>query len=224
MEIAPNVHWIDLGSVNVYLTVDEDGLTLIDTGMPRKQDDIMAYVRQIGRDPSEIKRILITHADIDHAGSLAAVQKVTSAAVHVSAASAELIAKGTSPKHNFWPMDFFSRFWKYQALSKRVQVLNEGDSLPVLGGLEVLNTPGHTMDHISFFSPSTGIALIGDEFSTRKNTLSTSPPMISADSAAVATSGRKLFNLNITLFACGHGTPMKSEDPSVAALKQQLLG
>ena len=80
------------------------------------------------------------------------------------------------------------------------------------------------MDHISFFSPSTGIALIGDEFSTRKNTLSTSPPMISADSAAVATSGRKLFNLNITLFACGHGTPMKSEDPSVAALKQQLLG
>lgn len=222
MEIAPNVHWINLGQVNVFLITEEDGLTLIDAGTPRKQSDILSYVRQIGRDPNDIRRILITHADIDHVGSLAAVQKATGAAVYASQASAALIAKGAPPKHNFWPMDLVGKFWKYTPISKRMNTIDESDSLPVLGGLEVINTPGHTMDHISFFSPSTGIAFIGDEFSTRNDKLGISPSMISADAAAVAASGRKLLDLNITLFACGHGTPMKNDHPSVAALKEQL--
>lgn len=224
MEIAPQIHQINLGYVNAYLAVEQDGLTLIDTGMPRRQDDILAYVQKIGRAPGDVKRILITHADIDHVGSLAAVQQTTGADVYASEASAALIARGAAPKHNFLIMDLVGKFWKYKRLDKQqINILREGDILPILGGLKVLDTPGHTLDHISFFSPETKVAIIGDALATRGDKLTISPPLISADSQAAEASGRKLLELGIILFACGHGTPMKDSDPTVAALKEQLL-
>src|SRR3954466_13478211 len=58
-----------LGAVNAFLVVDDDGLTLVDTMIPRSQDAILAAARELGQ---PIARIALTHAPGDHAGSLAA--------------------------------------------------------------------------------------------------------------------------------------------------------
>ena len=79
MEIFPHLHWLNLGSVNVYLLVEEAGLTLIDTGIPRSEGKILAYVRQLGHEAADIKHIILTHADIDHAGSAKALLEATGA-------------------------------------------------------------------------------------------------------------------------------------------------
>jgi len=34
-EILPDVYWLEGSRGNIFLFVDEDGLTLVDTGMPR---------------------------------------------------------------------------------------------------------------------------------------------------------------------------------------------
>ena len=73
MEIILNVHLITATFVNMYLIVDPDGLTLIDTGMSGSEKRILKYTADLGRAPSDVRRIIITHSDADHVGGLAAL-------------------------------------------------------------------------------------------------------------------------------------------------------
>ena len=59
-----------LGAVNAYLVVEDDGLTLVDTMIPRSQDGILAAARDLG---APIVRIALTHAHGHHVGSLEVV-------------------------------------------------------------------------------------------------------------------------------------------------------
>ena len=63
--VAPGVYCLDAGRVNLYLCLEEDGLTLIDSGMPRQEKLVWAALVELGRQPSDLKHILITHADIE---------------------------------------------------------------------------------------------------------------------------------------------------------------
>ena len=211
MEIAANIHWIKTSYSNVYLCIDEDGLTLIDTGMPKQTETILAYVRQLGRQPADIKRILITHADVDHAGSLAELQAQTGATVYSDAATAALLQTGKSPDHLPWLMQqLTNRFFRYGAVdSSKIQIVREGDKLEILGGLEPIAAPGHTAEHHAFFSPSTGVLFTGDALNTRDDRLQLTPKRITADLPAARLTAQRLLMLQPAVFACGHGTPLK---------------
>jgi glyoxylase-like metal-dependent hydrolase (beta-lactamase superfamily II) len=74
MEISPNVHRIDGRASNLYLCQDEDGLTLIDSGLPERRHLVFDAIKRLRRHPSALVRILATHADLDHAGSATHVQ------------------------------------------------------------------------------------------------------------------------------------------------------
>src|SRR3954463_12690708 len=59
-----------LGAVNAYLVAEDDGLTLVDTMLPRSESGILDAARDLGR---PIVRIALTHAHGDHVGSLDAL-------------------------------------------------------------------------------------------------------------------------------------------------------
>ncbi|MCB8977544.1 MAG: MBL fold metallo-hydrolase [Ardenticatenaceae bacterium] len=209
MEIAPNVHWLETTSSNVYLVVEPPNIVLIDASMPRQQGAIFDFLRQVGYQPTDLTHILVTHADMDHVGSLAAVQAASAAQVMAGADSAQLINRGKSPKHMpavvQWIID---TFMKYGAVAQEtIAVFKDGDTLPFLGGLQVLATPGHTLDHFSFFSPSTGVLFTGDALNTRNGRINLTPPRITADQTAARRSATRLLQLSPTVIACGHGTP-----------------
>lgn len=209
MEIAPNVHWLETTSSNVYLVVEPPNIVLIDASMPRQQGAIFDFLRQVGYQPTDLTHILVTHADMDHVGSLAAVQAASAAQVMAGADSAQLINRGKSPKHMpavvQWIID---TFMKYGAVAQEtIAVFKDGDTLPFLGGLQVLATPGHTLDHFSFFSPSTGVLFTGDALNTRNGRINLTPPRITADQTAARSSATRLLQLSPTVIACGHGTP-----------------
>ncbi|MFQ5436375.1 MAG: MBL fold metallo-hydrolase [Anaerolineae bacterium] len=193
-EIAPGVYWLTKGSVNLYLCDEPDGLTLIDAGMPKQQDLVWEALADLGKRPSDLVRILITHADIDHAGGAAAIQEKSGAAVFTSAATSELLKRGDSPQHLPWLMQFVvDHFMGYGPVSEAaIRPCQPGDDLSVLGGLQVLATPGHTMDHISFYNPTTGILFAGDALQTRNNKLALNPKRITADMETAVQSGIKL--------------------------------
>jgi glyoxylase-like metal-dependent hydrolase (beta-lactamase superfamily II) len=66
--VAPNVYRLSgLMVGNVYLTIDPDGMTLIDTSIPRSGTKILQQIAALGRPLSDLKSILITHAHPDHA-------------------------------------------------------------------------------------------------------------------------------------------------------------
>ncbi len=74
MHIIPNVYRIPGVMANPYLILDADGLTLIDTSMPSSENKIPRYVRDLGHALGDLKRIVMTHADMDHAGGVAALR------------------------------------------------------------------------------------------------------------------------------------------------------
>ena len=68
MEVLPNLFWIEGRASNTFLWRDESGLIMVDTGMPGDARKIMTYMADNGMELTEVEAILITHADIDHAG------------------------------------------------------------------------------------------------------------------------------------------------------------
>jgi len=214
MQIRPDVYWLKGKASNFYLCVGEDGLTLIDAGMPGEQKLVFSLLDQLGHEPSQIARILVTHADIDHAGSLAAIQAVSGAQVYAGEMTARYLQMGKSPEHLPGLVQWLSdTFIKYPpATINDIDCFSDGDELPVLGGLEVLATPGHTNDHFSFYSPSTGVLFAGDAIDTRNGRLNRSRKWLTADEEKANQSAIKLIELAPATFASGHGDPCTGHD------------
>lgn len=225
MELFPNVHWLQIPFANAYLCLDDGQITVIDTGPPRQASRILDYVADLGRRPGDVTQIVITHSDWDHAGSVAELQSMTGATVYASAKTSAWLQKGRAPKHMPQPVAFLvSLIGRYRSLpAGNIDVVTEGDSLPVLGGLEALATPGHTPDHYAFYSPTTGVLFAGDALNTRHGSLGLPPDLITADVDAARSSAQRLLSLTPALFACGHGKPLHSHTLSdVMQLLQEL--
>ena len=211
MEIAPNVYWIPGITANPYLLRDPDGLTLVDAGLPGSQKKILAYMASLGFAPSDLKRILVTHSDFDHVGGLAALKKATGARVYASQIEAAAIANG-KPSRAIRPANPLTRL-VMGTLSNIVkstplqvdEILTDGQVLPVLGGLRVLDTPGHTPGHISFFAPQPNVLFCGDSMVVREAGLEPSRPGITWYRAAADASVRKQAALGAQIVCSGHG-------------------
>jgi glyoxylase-like metal-dependent hydrolase (beta-lactamase superfamily II) len=74
-------------------------------------------------------------------------------------------------------------------------ILKPGEILPILDGLEVLDTKGHTPGHISFFFRNSGILFAGDSIKLINNHLS---PSIGANTWEMDLS-RKSFDYQMSL-------------------------
>lgn len=169
MKVTENVYMVPDIVANPYIIVDADGLTLIDTGLPRSEKKILDYVASLGKSPQDVKRIILTHSDLDHVGGLAALQKATGARSYASEIEAQAIAEGKSTRQSKPSgvslrrvmMMIVRPFFKVTPV--RVdEFLTEGQTLPVLGGLQVVETHGHTPGHISLFAPQAGLLFCGD--------------------------------------------------------------
>lgn len=223
--VVPHVYRLEAGYVNLYLCEEAGGLTLIDSGTPKNQDVVWAALAELGRQRSDLKRILITHADIDHAGSAAAIQAETGAMVYAGSETAVLLQKGKSPQHMPWLVQFFlNTFMGFPPLpSEAIRVVQDGDVLTIAGGLQVLATPGHTLDHHSFYSPAQGVLFAGDALNTRDGRLQSTPKRITADQEAARRSAIRLLELAPAAIACGHGAPSSAHSgDDLMALFNQL--
>jgi len=70
MEIVEGIHRVDEASANmahsnVYLLIEGDELTVIDTGTAGNAKKIVDYVQKIGRQPSNVSTIILTHCHMD---------------------------------------------------------------------------------------------------------------------------------------------------------------
>jgi len=170
-QITPHLYQISLGAVNAFL-IDDDGLTLIDAGYPGYVDKIFDAIQKGGKDPSQIKNILITHAHPDHVGSLAAIAQRQSVEIIAHPEDAEMIEKGYALRKHLKPAPalfykimtgLFLNVDKGEVEACQVnQRVNDGDILPIAGGIEVIHTPGHSAGHIAFLFKKDRVLIAGD--------------------------------------------------------------
>ena len=111
MKIIDNVYVVPEVVANPYIIVDSYGLTIIDVGLPRSEKKILAYVVSLGQSVRDVKRIIITHADFDHFGSLAALHRLTGARMYTSKIEADAIAQGKSSRQIKIPASNWRRRW-----------------------------------------------------------------------------------------------------------------
>ncbi len=216
MEITPNVHHIRLNDANVFLIIEEDGLTLIDAAFPFTTRKIRQYIHDIGHDPATLKRILITHSDFDHVGGVKALQRLTGAKVYASQLAAEAMAKGIASRtlnlgQLLTPViAFFERIFHLPKI-KVDEILSPGQVLPILGGLEVIDTSGHTPGHLSYFAKEAGILFAGDSLHARTGNLRYNLyPSITWDREKTIAATSLQAKLKPKIVCAGHG-PVVSE-------------
>ncbi len=212
MKIIDNVFIVPNVVANPYIILDEDGITVIDTGLPRSEKKILAYIAGLGKQARDIKRIIITHADLDHVGGLAALQTASGARTYASKIEADAIATGKSSRE-IKPAGFSLRRMLFALVSPFVKVtpfqidelLVEGDHLPALDGLVVVETPGHTPGHISLFAPAAGVLFCGDSVVSDQGRLQGSRPGVTWDESRARESERKQAALGPQIVCSGHG-------------------
>jgi glyoxylase-like metal-dependent hydrolase (beta-lactamase superfamily II) len=210
MQIAPRIHQITDTFVNLYLIAEDDGLTLIDAGFSKDGRKVMNQIAELKRTPQSLKRILITHCDGDHVGGVASLKVLTGAHIYANPAEAQAMAAGHSSREMRRDtltgrlFGVVSTFMKFPP-STADQMLSDGMTLPILGGLCVIATPGHTPGHTSFFSPSTGVLFSGDSIVSRNGVLQLSDRANTWDDAQARESARTQALLGATLVCTGHG-------------------
>lgn len=201
MEVAPGVHRVEgVRGCNVYLVVDAE-LTLIDAGMRGTAAALRRYLAAIGRRPSELTRVVLTHSHTDHAWALEELLALTPVAVLVHAAESE-------PGSNGEPV--LSNRYRRRLGGRRLPVrpVADGDVIPVLGGLHVLHTPGHTSGSVCLFLPQGRVVFSGDTVLSRGGRLVR--PVVAPGPTRVdwEASVRRLADLGWDVICCGHGQPV----------------
>jgi glyoxylase-like metal-dependent hydrolase (beta-lactamase superfamily II) len=209
------------GFVNCYLVPEEDGLTLVDTMLPRSGKQIVAAAQRLGQ---PIKRIVLTHAHGDHIGSLDQLHEMLpDAEVVISERDARPLAgdKSLDPGE---PGENIGRGSFPGAKTKPTRTVNPGDRI---GSLEVIASPGHTPGHVSLLDTRDRTLICGDAYSTLGGVATSAkgvwrfplPSYAAWDKPTALESARALGALEPSRLAPGHG---RIVDSPVAAMDRAI--
>lgn len=198
--------------INAYFLAEDDGLTLIDTGLPGDAATYLAHAAALG---APIRRLVLTHAHGDHVGSLDAL--------HVALPDAEVIAsardarflrgdRGLDPDEPQTPLR--GSITTIKTPLTRTVVAGER-----IGSLEVVATPGHTPGHMALLDTRDGTLIAGDAFMAVGGLVVSGTfkwafpigPMVTWNRPAALASARRVLALKPTRLAVGHGPVI--EDP-----------
>ncbi len=212
-EIVPGVHGISMGYVSAFL-IAADGLTLIDSGLPRKTDVVRKALADAGGGP--LRNVAVTHHHMDHVGGLATLTAEPGVTVWAHPADAKVIRGDVEPPRppGRNPLERAGISGLRRVLPKaqpaRVdREVNDGDELPIAEGLIAYHTPGHTAGHLAFLMPSKRVLFVGDAAARMMGRLAPPLGVYTEDHEAVKRSIAKLAGLDFDVACFGHGRVLK---------------
>lgn len=223
--LAPGVARVATSSRdNAFLIDGDDGLTLVDVGWASAPGVLLGVVADMGRKPSDIRRVVLTHAHPDHVQGAAGLRRQTGASILIHHADAGWLPEGRVPPEG--RSGAFGRLidrlpklhWKPFEADATV---NDGDMMEGSGGLRVIHTPGHSPGHIVLLHEPTRTVLAGDAVFHRGQ-LNLGPHALAADPAARAVSVARIPG-DVKAVGFAHGKPLSGPGiESFRAFLQQL--
>lgn len=220
---APMRGYLKGGYVHAFLVDTGPDLMLIDTLFDADAKVILDELERIGKRPTDIKHILMTHGHRAHMGGIAMMKRLSGARVYAHEWEADIIA-GERPMQliGFWPSRPLAS-WPILFFGILAGPLGKHKPCPVdeligegakVGPLTVLHTPGHTPGHLTFYWPERRALFTGDSFVTW--------PVVSPgwentmlNKRETWESLRRMAELDVEVVGVGHGRPLTKNGAEV---------
>jgi glyoxylase-like metal-dependent hydrolase (beta-lactamase superfamily II) len=212
MEVVPGLHYVErIWDTKVYILVEGDRVVVIDTATPGRAHDIWRHLAVLGYSHDAVDEIWITHGDIDHIGSVAALKAASSARVVAHRADVPLVegqarreVGAVRPAGLYrWLFNGFIRL-TYRPAEVDCAVEDGAE----LDGWRVVHVAGHTAGSVCYYHAGRRIAIVGDALNYRRDRLGAPPRLFTPDMAQAYASIRKIASLDFEVCCFGHGPPL----------------
>ena len=228
IQLTPQLHFIQFPVGHAYLWRDADGLTLIDAGLPGSAPHIAAAIRQAGYQPTDLRRLALTHFHPDHIGAAADVigwGDVEVLAHHADAPFIRAQAAGPPPDLADWERPLYDQVPTQvttEAASESApgppappridRELSDGDELGFGDGAKAVAVPGHTPGSVAIYLPRHQVLFTGDAAARRPDG-TVICGVFNVNRAQAAASFGRLAGLTVQVACFGHGDPLTHDAP-----------
>jgi len=228
MNLGPNLYRIGNDKVAVHLVATDDGMTLIDAGLPGQYRDLQQELAAIGRRSQDIRGIVLTHGDSDHIGFAERLRAELGVPVYVHAADAAR-ARGEEKSKPAWgkikvgPTASFLTYGMRKGAMRTapltvVEAVDDGAVLPLPGEPRVIGLPGHSPGSVAVHAPTVRAVFVGDALTTR-NVLTGAqgpqPAPFTDEPDTATTSLERLAELDVDWVIPGHGPAWRGGVPAL---------
>lgn len=213
-----------------YIVETSQGIVCIDAGMDSDGKDVEIGLSEIGKSVKDVQAILLTHWHNDHAAGAYAVQKQSKAAVYYhSKESSYLSGKNTSSSIRAYLSSMIPE-WSVLVLVKGLltdsipmgvsatKFVNDGDVL--CNDFIVIETPGHTLGHLSYYYQPKRVLFAGDSLAVIGNKVRFMTRSVTYDLELARNSMIRSLSFQIDILCPGHRIPLTD---SVPARCQEML-
>ncbi len=174
-DAAPGVHRVEDSRVNWYLVEGDEGLTVVDAGIPASWHSLYGALDAIGRTTADIRAVVLTHGHFDHVGFAERAREELRVPVWAPEGDVPLTQHPLRYPCERLPLLYvrrpsflrnFGGFIAGGALGtprvREVRPYRDGDELPVPGRPRAVATPGHTPGHMALHLADRDVLLAGD--------------------------------------------------------------
>lgn len=186
--------------VNVFVLGNPKEYCLVDAGMERTADALLSELEDAGFSIGNLTAVILTHSHPDHIGGLPRLLEVSIPKLYAHFADVPSIEQ------------------KLRENSKEKAdvdiVLENGSLIDVLGGLEVISTPGHTPGCIALYQRQRKIMFFSDVIKVVEGIglRVGQPEKYNNDTQQTMEDGQKLLGYEIESALLSHGDPLLKED------------